>query len=265
MPSHGVTVFVKASFGLQALAAAAIPFAPDRWPMSLFVIAVNQLAITYGGVWPTSRLLGANIVRLPGPTKGRVGLTFDDGPDPDVTPQVLDLLDFYRATASFFFIGRKVEAHPDLARLVVRRGHAVENHSYGHPNTFAFNGPRGLRREVGRAQEAIERATGARPAYFRAPVGIRNLWLEPCLAEAGLRLVSWTRRGFDTVMRDPERVARRLGASAREGEILLLHDGGSAKDRTGRPVVLSALPRLLEVLAERSLRAVALPRPGAAS
>jgi peptidoglycan/xylan/chitin deacetylase (PgdA/CDA1 family) len=256
-----VTSFVKATLALQALAAASLPFAPERWPWALLVIAANQLALAYGGVWPTSRLLGPNLVRLPGPAEGRVGLTFDDGPDPEVTPAVLDLLDRHGAQASFFFIGRKVEARNDLARLVVSRGHTVENHSYGHPNTFAFRGPRGLRAEVLKAQDAIERATGTRPAYFRAPVGIRNLWLEPCLARTGLRLVSWTRRAFDTVTRDPERVARRLCADAREGDILLLHDGGSALDRAGNPVVLAALPRVLASLADRSLRAVALPPP----
>ena len=199
------------------------------------------------------------MTRLAEPAAGLVALTFDDGPDPEVTPAVLDLLDRQGARATFFFVGKKVEAHPALAAEVVARGHTVENHSYSHPNTFAFRGPAALEREVLRAQEAIARATGCRPRYFRAPAGIRNLWLEPCLRRSGLALVSWTRRGFDTVTRDAARVASRLALGLRSGDILLLHDGGSARDTSGRPVVLSALPLLLDALARHSLRATSLP------
>ena len=91
---------------------------------------------------------------------------------------------------------------------------------------------------------------------------IRGPWLEPCLVRAGLALVSWTRRGFDTVARDGPSIAHRLTRRARAGDILLLHDGSSARDASGRPVVLEALPRLLDALAARSLQAVALPEPG---
>jgi peptidoglycan/xylan/chitin deacetylase (PgdA/CDA1 family) len=255
--------FVQLSFAVHGLSAGALLLAPERWRAAVAAIAANQLAITYGSVWPRSRLLGPNITRLPGPSLAGVGLTFDDGPDPEVTPAVLDVLDRYGSTASFFCIGRKVEAHPEVAALVVARGHRVENHSYSHPNAFAFRGPAGLDAEIGRAQDAIEGATGQRPAYFRAPIGIRSPWLDPCLARAGLALVSWTRRAFDTLRRDPDAVARRLSRGVGPGEILLLHDGSSARTVAGRPVVLEALPRLLDALAERSLRAASVPRPGA--
>jgi len=255
--------FVRLSFAVHGLSAGALLLAPERWRAAVAAIAANQLAITYGSVWPRSRLLGPNIARLPGLPEARVGLTFDDGPDPEVTPAVLDVLDRYGSTASFFCIGRRVEAHPEVAALVVARGHRVENHSYSHPNGFAFRAPAGLDAEIGKAQDAIERATGQRPAYFRAPVGIRNPWLDPCLTRAGLSLVSWTRRGFDTLRRDPAGVARRLSRRVRPGDILLLHDGSSARTGSGRALVLEALPRLLDALAERSLSAVCVPRPGA--
>jgi peptidoglycan-N-acetylglucosamine deacetylase len=255
--------FVQLSLAVHGLSAGALLLAPERWPVAVAAIAVNQLAIAYGSVWPRSRLLGPNIARLPGHSEARVGLTFDDGPDPEVTPAVLDVLDRYGSKASFFCIGRKVEAHPEVVAMVVARGHRVENHSYSHPNGFAFRAPAGLDAEIGKAQDAIERATGQRPAYFRAPIGIRNPWLDPCLARAGLSLVSWTRRGFDTLRRDPKAVARRLSHRVAPGDILLLHDGSSARTSAGRPVVLEALPRLLDALAEGSLRAVFVPRPEA--
>jgi peptidoglycan/xylan/chitin deacetylase (PgdA/CDA1 family) len=253
---------VQLSLAVHGLSAGVLLLAPARWRAAVAAIAANQLAITYGSVWPRSRLLGPNIARLPGLPAASVGLTFDDGPDPEVTPAVLDVLDRYGSTASFFCIGRKVEAHPEVAALIIARGHRVENHSYSHPNGFAFRAPAGLDAEIGRAQDAIERATGQCPWYFRAPVGIRNPWLDRCLARAGLSLVSWSRRGFDTLRRDPAGVARRLSRRVRPGDILLLHDGSSARTGSGRPVVLEALPRLLDALSERSLSAVCVPRPG---
>jgi len=256
------SAFLRLSFAVHGLSAAALLLAPERWPAAVAAVGLNHAAIAYGSLWPRSRLLGPNMARLPGLPPAHVALTFDDGPDPDVTPAVLDILDRHGAKASFFCIGRKVEEHPEVAALAAARGHTVENHSYSHPNSFAFRATAGLATEIQKAQEAIERATGSRPAYFRAPVGIRNPWLASCLARAGLGLVSWTRRGFDTVTRDAGVVASRLGRGLRGGDILLLHDGGSARDARGRPVVLAALPRVLDALAALSLRGVAIPRPG---
>jgi peptidoglycan/xylan/chitin deacetylase (PgdA/CDA1 family) len=240
-------------------------FAPERWALVLGGLVANHLAIGYGTLWPRSRLLGANITRLPAELDGCVGLSFDDGPDPEVTPAVLDILERHGAKASFFSIGRKVDAHAEITALAFARGHAVENHTYHHPNGFAFRTPAGLTTEIQRTQEAIVRATGRPPSYFRPPVGFRNLWLEPCLTRAGLALVTWTRRGFDTVSRDARRVARRITRGVQSGDILLLHDGGSARDAEGQPVVLRALPLVLDALAERKLRAVAIPRPASPS
>ena len=98
---------------------------------------------------------------------------------------------------------------------------------------------------------------GRRPRFFRPPAGIRNPWLDPVLARLGLRLVTWTRRGFDTVSRDGRKVATRLVKDLRPGDILLLHDRG-LRDASGRPVVMAALPAVLDALATRGLRSVPL-------
>jgi peptidoglycan/xylan/chitin deacetylase (PgdA/CDA1 family) len=253
------TPFLRLSWAAHGLGAAALVVAPGGWRVVVAALLANHAVIGASGMWPKSRLLGPNLVRLPVSPEAKVALTFDDGPDPQVTPAVLDILDSHRAKATFFSIGRRVEAHPALAAEVLARGHAVENHSYNHPNTFAFGATRSMEREVLGAQDAIERATGRRPRLFRAPAGIRNPWLEPCLAKAGLSLVSWTRRGFDTVSRDAEAVTRRLLRGLRAGDILLLHDGGGARNAAGRPVVLETLPRVLDELASRGLTSGALP------
>lgn len=257
------TPLILASAGLHAAAAVALAVTPASWPRVVAALAANHAVLSSAGMWPRGRLLGPNLSRLPRAAafESRVALTFDDGPDPEVTPEVLDLLDAYGARATFFAIGRRVDRYPEIVAGIAERGHLLENHSYDHALTFAFSGPRRLARDLDRAQRSLERASGRRPVYFRAPAGLRNPWLEPVLARRGLRLVSWTRRGFDTVDRVAVRVVRRLVDPLAARDVLLLHDGSSARDRSGRPVVLEVLPRLLDALAERGLSATSLPSP----
>lgn len=252
--------FLTASAGLHGVALATLLASPRSWGLVLTTVLGNHLAIGAAGMLPRCALLGPNITRLPAARAGSelVGLTFDDGPDPKVTPAVLDLLAMAGARATFFCIGQRAEAYPGVVAAIRARGHGVENHSYSHPNGFALRGPHGLRREILRAQEAIERSGGGRPSLFRAPAGIQNLWLAAVLAKAGLSLVSWSRRGFDTVTRSGARVASRLERGLCPGDILLLHDGSSARDANGRPVVLEALPRVLDEMSRKGLRSEAL-------
>jgi len=234
---------------------------PSLWPWVLGGLVVNHLLLTAAVLWPRGRVLGPNLVRLPiaAVARNEVSLNFDDGPDPEVTPRVLDLLDRYQARASFFCIGEKAAAFPELVKEIARRGHSVENHSHRHSNAFAFYGLGGLRREVDAAQAAIAGITGRSPAFFRAPAGFRSPLLDPVMAACGLRYVTWTRRGFDTVHGDAESVLRRLNRGLGPGDILLMHDGAPARTREGEPVVLAVLPALLDQLAARGLKSVTLP------
>jgi peptidoglycan/xylan/chitin deacetylase (PgdA/CDA1 family) len=247
------------SAGLHVGAGVALALAPSSWPMIAATVVANHAALTAAGLLPRCGLLGPVLTRLTGhAAEGRVALTFDDGPDPRITPVILDMLEAHGARATFFCIGQRVEANPGLAREIRDRGHLVENHSHRHANSFAFLGPRRLRGEILRAADAIEKAVGRRPTLFRAPAGIRNLWLDPVLAHLELGLVAWTRRGFDTVTRNPGRVAARLLNGLEAGDILLLHDGFPARDLCGRPVVLGALPAVLDEFARFDLRSVPL-------
>jgi peptidoglycan/xylan/chitin deacetylase (PgdA/CDA1 family) len=223
-------------------------------------VAVH-LVLVYGSLWPRSRLLGANLLRVGSQDHGgvRIYLTFDDGPDEDVTPRVLEILDKAGAHASFFAIGMKVERHPDLARRIVARGHTLENHSHSHFRLFSLLGPWRMAREIGTAQRVIQHEVGRRPHYFRAPAGLRSPWLGPLLRSQDLALVTWTRRGFDAVSPHPERVLARLTRNLQPGNILVLHDGGAARTADGQPVVCQVLPPLLELLRQRGLQPVALP------
>ena len=237
---------------LHAAAAVWLAAHPEAWPWALGVLGVNHLALFCATLWPRGRLLGPNLVRLPASAAHRreIALTFDDGPDPEVTPRVLEVLDRYHAKASFFCIGEKAAAQPELVKEISRRGHSVENHSYHHHGAFAFFGISRLRREVDTAQATIASITGRAPGFFRAPAGFRSPLLDPVLAPRGLRYVSWTRRGFDAVSADPRRILRRLSRGLAAGDVLLMHDS--------TPAVLAVLPALLEQLSTRGLKAVSL-------
>jgi peptidoglycan/xylan/chitin deacetylase (PgdA/CDA1 family) len=255
---------VRAACWLHAAAALGFAAHPPAWAWALGVAAASHAAMGVAGLLPRNGLLGPNLSRLPDGARrrGEVALTFDDGPDPDVTPRVLDLLDAHGATASFFLIGRRAARHAPLVRELVRRGHSAENHTHRHLWGFAALPFGAMRREIAAAQDAIAEASGAAPPrFFRPPAGLRSPLLDPNLAEAGLLHVSWTRRGYDTVRRDPDALARRLGRGLAAGDVLLLHDGNAARARRGgTPVVLDALPDLLRRIGEAGLRAVSLPR-----
>ncbi len=252
---------VKASIACHLGAAVAVTAAPTLWPWALGAVALDHALITATGLWPRSTWLGANIRQLPkaSAARGEVALTIDDGPDPAVTPAVLDLLDEHQARATFFCIAERAAAHPALCREIVRRGHSVQNHSRHHRHTFSLMGMGRFRREIGSAQDTLASITGEAPRFFRAPAGLRNPFLAPVLDQLGLQLVSWTRRGFDTQRGEPAGVLARLTRNLAAGDIVLLHDGNAALAPSGRPVVLEVLPALLERFRAEGLRAVTLP------
>lgn len=259
-PRWHSTTLMRATIALHLLALIALIAVPSRWPWLLATVAANHLLIVAVGLWPRSHWLGPNWTALPAASTARneIALTIDDGPDPIVTPQVLDLLDRYAARATFFCIGKQAERHPDICREIVRRGHAVENHSHQHRHHFSLLGPRGLTRELQVSQDTLTRISGQRPLFFRAPAGLRNVFLDSVLARLGLRLASWSARGFDTRINDPERVRNSLIRGVRAGAILLLHDGHAARTERGIPVLLDVLPAVLESIAAAGLRPVTL-------
>ena len=251
-------VWLSAVLHLAALATLIV--FPEQWQWALGAVAANHALLTAIGIWPKSRLLGPNWTRLPADAAARneIAITFDDGPDPDVTPRVLDLLDRHQAKATFFCVGDRARRNPELCREMIRRGHAIENHSASHRWSFALLGLAGMKRDVEAAQRMLIAAAGEAPLFFRAPAGIRNPFLEAALCRSGLQLTSWTRRGFDTRSRDPDAVFHRLAGGLAAGDILLVHDGNAARTADGKPVVLVVLPRLLDAARRAGLRPVTL-------
>ena len=254
------TRLIRLSMLLHVLALLLLIVEPGQWRWAIGAVVGNHLLITAIGLWPRSHWLGSNWTRLPASATRRneIALTIDDGPDPLVTPQVLDLLDRYAAQATFFCIGEKAARYPDLCREIVRRGHVVENHSQHHRHYFSLMGTRALGRELQAAQDTLTAITGQRPLFFRAPAGLRNPFLDPVLARLGLQLATWSARAFDTRIGDAERVKAKLLRGLKPGAILLLHDGNAARTPLDIPVILEVLPAVLKSAATAGLQFVTL-------
>jgi peptidoglycan/xylan/chitin deacetylase (PgdA/CDA1 family) len=251
------TAGLKISVLVHVLALAAVLADWRLWPWSVGVVVVNHALLALGGLLPRSRWLGPNWTRMPAGQRC-VALTIDDGPDPEVTPAVLDLLSRHGAQATFFCIGERVAKYPELARRITREGHEIGNHTERHRYVFSLFGPAAIHREIAQAQASIQATCQVVPRYFRAPAGLRNPFLQPCLTQLDLQLASWTRRGYDTVNANGGQVLQRLTRNLAAGDILLLHDGRAARAPDGTPVILAVLPRLLARLTELRLRCVTL-------
>lgn len=255
------TPALRLSIATHVAAGVGLVAAPGEWPWELGAVAINQAVITGAGLLPRTALLGPNLNRLPDAATARreIALTIDDGPDPEVTPRVLDRLDAAGVKASFFCVGRYARRHPALCREIVARGHSVENHGDSHSWRFAAFGIKRMRADIAAAQATLADLTGQAPRFFRPTAGLRNPLLDPVLAELDLRLASWTRRPFDTRNGDPQRILGRLTRGLGPGDILLLHDGHAARTPAGEPVILAVLPDLLQTIAHARLTPVTLP------
>jgi peptidoglycan/xylan/chitin deacetylase (PgdA/CDA1 family) len=213
---------------------------------------------TYGAAYPRSQIFGRTICRTNSPRK--LAITFDDGPNPAITPKLLDLLDRYQACATFFVIGRFARECPDLVRETLARGHIIGNHTESHPNLFRRS-PTRIRIELRLCHDAISNAVGAPPKWFRPPFGLRNPWVIPAARELGYRTAMWTlipgdwRPGTaEWLIRRIEPIAARVrrklaggasGRSAATGDILCLHDGSHLQQNGDRTRTLAALDHWL--------------------
>jgi peptidoglycan/xylan/chitin deacetylase (PgdA/CDA1 family) len=184
-----------------------------------------------------------------------VWLTIDDGPDADDTPRLLELLDQHGAKATFFFIGAKAAAHPELVADVIRRGHTVGNHTMNHSqHWFWAFGPLAVRREITECQRTLADTSGTAPVWFRAPAGLKNPFVHEVVERESLRLACWTARGLDGVDADKSRVLDRLKQAIRPGAIVLMHEG--RLDDLGQRLAPQVLGDLLAWLGEEGYRCV---------
>ncbi|HSN18256.1 MAG TPA: polysaccharide deacetylase family protein [Gammaproteobacteria bacterium] len=228
---------------------------PLLWPglvaLLLMGLAVDSV-VRAGSSW-----FIATVSR--GPRGGdAVALSFDDGPDPQVTPAVLEQLKRHGARATFFVIGRQLAAHPELGRRIVAEGHVVANHSWQHSYLQNFRLREWQTAEISRAERAIEEVTGqASTRLYRPPVGMKTGDQARAVGALGLKVIAWSVHSRDTVDPDPVSMARRVLRHIRGGDIVLLHDGDRVPGR--RQSCAEAVRLILEGLHAKGLRAVTVP------
>jgi peptidoglycan/xylan/chitin deacetylase (PgdA/CDA1 family) len=193
--------------------------------------------------------------RLP-PSAGDVALTFDDGPHPEWTPEVLDLLATYGVRATFFVVGHRVRRHPELVRRICQEGHVVGSHSDTHPDAHRL-GIRRLHRDYAAGRGAVEAVVGRRVALFRPPNGTVDLKGGAVMRRLGLVPLLWT---VDPEDWHPDTTAAQIVArcaTAGAGDVVLLHDGLErplAARALDRSATVEALPRVIAAFQERGFK-----------
>lgn len=157
-------------------------------------------------------------------TRKVVALTFDDGPDADCTPTVLEVLREFGVSAAFFCIGEKCEAHPELLKKIYRDGHLIGNHSYTHNPFFPCYTKQKMTSEIIRTTESIERITGVKTTWFRPPFGVTNPVVAGVVRSLKLRSIGWSIRSFDTLDQSEEKILKRIYRQIKPGAVILMHD-----------------------------------------
>jgi peptidoglycan/xylan/chitin deacetylase (PgdA/CDA1 family) len=258
------------AFAIKGLALATGVGATATLPADWAMLAVAAVAcatvafFTWAIAHPRNGFFAPVVSRL-ATAEPVVALTFDDGPDPVYTPQILDALAAHRARATFFVVGERAARYPELIARMHREGHTVGTHTQHHRLRFHFGSPTYVRREIDDAIAVVARILPAAPTLFRPPQGLRT----PCFATAwrrmrGLTCVTWSVRGLDSRPTTAPAIVARVARGLVPGAIVALHDGTGLLGGTDRAPTLAALTWLLSECRTRGLRCVSLADAGIA-
>ena len=180
--------------------------------------------------------------------RGEVSFTFDDGPDPEVTPKVLDVLREANVKAAFFVIGRIAEKHSELVRQIVAEGHAVGNHTYNHDYVFSKEK---AERQVSEGQEVIEKIIGKKPNYFRPPFGVMTPEIASAIRKEKCAVIGWDLRSQDGRIRTKEATINRVKNNLKKSTVLLFHDTN--------PTTPDALREIIHLCKQNGMKIVSIP------
>jgi peptidoglycan/xylan/chitin deacetylase (PgdA/CDA1 family) len=251
--------------GLGVAAGLAVTWTvPHGWaaPAASAVVILIVGFFTYAIAHPSSQFFAPVVSRL-ATDEQIVALTFDDGPDPVVTPQILDILGAHGARATFFVLGERAALYPDLIRRIHREGHTVGTHTQRHRLWFHFGSPAYVQREIEDAVAVVAGILPTRPTLFRPPQGLRT----PCFASgwrrtSGLTCVTWSVRALDSRPTTAGAIIARVEHRLEPGVIITLHDGTGLGGSNDREPTLEALASILAECETRGLRCVALGEVG---
>jgi peptidoglycan/xylan/chitin deacetylase (PgdA/CDA1 family) len=194
-----------------------------RLSLSLGLLAAYLITLAMGSFYPRLNFYFSCVHRGPA-DQGWVSLTIDDGPDPKVTPKLLEALKDEGVKATFFLVGLAAEAHPALVKRVEADGHLIGNHMYYHKATWPFRPAFAIRQELERANALLAKLIGNRPRFVRMPFSVGRPGLARAFRKLNLTPVGWDVRGLEGVYREPARIAEHVAREARNGSVILLHE-----------------------------------------
>lgn len=247
-------LFWVATAGAFALIARSFWLGPVPLPVAAAALFA-YLALVFSGYIFARWGMFADVIDEALPGRHVVGLSFDDGPDPSSTPEVLATLARYGAHATFFVIGRKVEQNPELIAQILAGGHELGLHGYSHSRFTAFRSARWMKRDFDKARQLLDPYLSTPLRWFRPPIGHVTPRLAKIVNDMDLLLVCWSIRGLDGVPgMAKEKVARRVSSQLRDGAIIALHD--AFEHKSGLTPGAAALGDILEAMKRQGLRGV---------
>jgi peptidoglycan/xylan/chitin deacetylase (PgdA/CDA1 family) len=245
----------------------------DSWMIEASAAVVVGIAgvTALGAVHPRAQLFGKTVCHTNRPEK--LAITFDDGPNPAITPRLLELLAKHNAKATFFLVGKYVRESPTLVKEIAHQGHLLGNHTDTHPNLI-FCSPTRTQDELICCSDSLANITGEKPRWFRPPFGFRSPWLSGITQRQGMRTAMWTMIPGDWRVVPPERLIRRMNPIAEHarkklppgtgygggltGDIVCLHDGDYARPNANRTHTLAALEYWLPRWSDLGLKFVTM-------
>lgn len=190
-----------------------------------------------------------NSISKGNPAENKIALTFDDGPHPEITHKVLELLEKFNAKATFFCIGKNVKMHPEILTKINTSQHTIGNHSFSHSTKIDFIKKSEWLDEIISTDLEIKKIIGSKPEFFRPPFGVTTPHLAKAIDETRHTVIGWNVRSFDTVSnQNPDKVVKRILSKTRPGSIILLHDH--------LPGIVPILEQLLPELQRRNFKFV---------
>jgi peptidoglycan/xylan/chitin deacetylase (PgdA/CDA1 family) len=247
-------LFWVATAGAFALVVRSFWLGPVPLPVAFVSLLGYSVLVVLGYIFPRWGMF-ADVIDEAMAGRNVVGLSFDDGPEPSSTPEVLATLARYEAHATFFVIGRKVEAHPELIAQILAGGHELGLHGYAHSRFTAFRSTKWMKQDFERARQLVAQHLTTPLRWFRPPIGHVTPRLAKIIKDMDLSLVCWTIRGLDGVPgMKQEKVASRVISRLRDGAIIAMHD--AFENKPGMTPGAEALGAVLEAMKQRGLRGV---------
>ncbi len=190
----------------------------------------------------------------------KVALTFDDGPNPQATPQILSVLKNHKVKATFFVVGKNVENYPEITKQIASNSHEIEVHSWDHSISGFFKTPMKLKTELEKTKELVKSQTGQNPTYFRPPWGVTTPWISKGAKLANLKTIRWTLDSHDSWLAfapSTKSIVSSLSVKLKEKDIVLFHDGQGTTARP-RQTTLDSVDEFIKMAKSKKFQFVTL-------